>query len=139
MSYSSMQSITLFHPNEILGFCPRMMQAEGNFLSHKPPKQVTSCIANQLYCRYPARALQQLSDRQKFLDNFQVANTAVMTPNFQSMSVSALCKGGLKCIASVMQGLLCISCKFGHFILQPFVNYNQVFPIFYAMAALTEV
>ena len=55
-----------------------------------------------IYCRFPARALQPLSDWWKFQDKF--ANTAA--PKFHSNSVSALCEGWLPCIASVMQGLL---------------------------------
>ena len=84
------------------------LQAERDFFRYKPSIQVISRSGidkTAIYCRFPARALQPLSDGWKFQDNF--ANILqVLTPNFHSNSVSALCEGWLRYIAPVMQGLL---------------------------------
>ena len=68
-----------------------------------------------IYCRFPARALQPLSDWRKFQDNCE--NTAGTD---SSNSVSAICEGWRQCIASVKHWLLTLKnsiCKIGHCIL----------------------
>ena len=69
-----------FGPNEISIFCPRMawtLQAERDFFRYKPSKLVISrwyIDKPVIYCWFPERALQQLSDWWECQNNF--TNTA---------------------------------------------------------------
>ena len=95
---------TMCGPNQFSWFCPtwRVLQAKSNFFFTNHQKGHTSIIYPQtsdIYCQFWARALQPLSDRRKFHDNF--ANTAGTDPKY-----SAILFLHYQFITSITQGLL---------------------------------